>query len=99
MTIPELIEKIKEDKLSKEQLEDYQTQISYLFQRMQVEIAGLEKEEAMFMGADNDKSVAQRKIEWKATNSGQRLIELKRYSVALKEMLNSLKSRIYQLIY
>jgi hypothetical protein len=99
MTIPELIEKIKEDKLSKEQLEDYQTQISYLFQKMQVEIAGLEKQEAMFMGADNDKSVAQRKIEWKATNSGQRLIELKRYSVALKEMLNSLKSRIYQLIY
>ncbi len=98
MTIPELIEAVKEEKLSKEQLEGYQTQISYLFQRMQIEMAELEKKEAMFMPI-TVMSVAQRKVEWKATPAGQRLIELKRYSVALRELLNSLKSRIYQLIY
>lgn len=100
MTIPELIEAVKEEKLSKEQLEGYQTQISYLFQRMQVEIADLEKKEAMFMGnKTTEDSVATMKVYWKATPEGQRLIELKRYTLALKEMLNSLKSRIYQLIY
>lgn len=100
MTIPELIEKVKEEKLSKEQLEGYQTQISYLFQRMMIEMAELEKKEAMFMGnKTTEDSVATMKVYWKATPEGQRLIELKRYSVALKELLNSLKSRIYQLIY
>jgi hypothetical protein len=99
MTVPELIEKVNDGSLDKEQLEKYQTQVSYLFQRMMVEIADIEKAEALFMGEKGTESVAQRKLEWKATSKGQREIELKRWSLALKEMLNSLKSRIYQLIY
>lgn len=98
MTVPELIEKVNDKTLSKEQLEKYQTDVSYIFQKMMVEIADLEKQEARFP-SENFKSAVERKNTWKATPSGQRLIELKRWSVALKEMLNSLKSRIYQLIY
>lgn len=100
MTIFELIEAVKEDKLSKEQLEDYNTQLSNLFAQMMLELSELEKKEAMFMSTKGaDESVASVKIRWKATSEGQRLISLKRYVLATKELINSTKSRIYKLIY
>ena len=101
MTLLELIKSVKEQKLSKEQLEDYRDQMSHLFAEMQLEMAELEKEEAIFMeawiGTDQKASVPQKKVAWKITKSGQRLIVLKRYCLATKEMLNSLKSRLYSI--
>ena len=98
MKLQDLILAVKEKNLSKDQLEDYRDQMSNLFAQLQLEMAELEKEEAIFMEQKTEQeSVAQRKIEWKATKGGQRLIELKRYALALKEMLNSLKSRLYQI--
>ncbi len=99
MTLLELITKVKEKNLNKDQLEDYRDQMSSLFAEMQLEIAELEKEEAIYMGLrnDTDESVASIKIMWKATAKGQRLILLKRYCLATKEMLNSLKSRLYSI--
>lgn len=98
MTLQSLIEAVKDEKLDKYQLEAYRDQMSQLFAQMQLEIATLEKEEAMFMGKKTeDNSVAEMKVYWKATHSGQRLIELKRYCLACKEMLNSLKSRLYSI--
>ena len=98
ITLKDLIIAVKEKNLSKDQLEDYRDQMSNLFAQLQLEMAELEKEEAIFMEQKTEQeSVAQRKIEWKATKGGQRLIELKRYALALKEMLNSLKSRLYQI--
>ena len=98
MKLLELITKVKEKNLSKDQLEEYRDQLSGLFAQMQLEMATIEKQEAIFMhNKEDQKSVAQRKIEWKATQEGQRLLELKRYCLALKEMLNSLKSRLYSL--
>ena len=44
-----------------------------------------------------EKTVASKKVAWKATKSGQRLIVLKRYCLATKELLNSLKSRLYSI--
>lgn len=100
MTLESLINAVKEQTLSREQLEGYRDQMSQLFAQMMLEMADIEKEEALFMnGKDDRESVASRKIQWKATEKGQRLIVLKRYCLATKEMLNSLKSRIYQLIY
>lgn len=99
MKLETLILAVKEQKLDKDQLENYHTQISHLFVEMQMEMANLEKEEALFMNAKHpDDSAIARKIQWKATESGQRLIVLKRYQLATKELLNSLKSRIYQLL-
>lgn len=100
MTLKELIVAVKEKDLSKEQLEAYSDQMSSLFAEMMMEIAELEKEEAQFMSTkDDSESVAEIKIQWKATEGGQRLIVLKRYCLATKELLNSLKSRVYRLIY
>ena len=84
--------------LDKDQLEEYRNQLSELFAHMQIEIAEIEKEEALYMNGKSDtESVANRKITWKATDKGQRLIMLKRYCLATKEMLNSLKSRLYSI--
>lgn len=103
MKLLELIQKVKEKNLSQEQLEDYGDQMSSLFAEMMIEIADLEKYEALFMDSyqnvdGSDASVAQRKVKFKATKEGQRLIVLKRYSLATKEMINSLKSRTFRLI-
>ncbi len=98
MTLNELIILVKEKDLSKDQLEQYRDAMSYLFADYQIEMADLEKKEALFMNKKTpDDSVAQMKIYWKATPEGQRLITLKRESLALKELLNSLKSRLYSI--
>lgn len=98
MQLRELIMAVKEKNLTKEQLEAYSDQMSQLFAEMMMEMSDLEKEEALFMDGEEG-TVASKKVSWKATKSGQRLIVLKRYAVATKEMLNSLKSRVYRLIY
>lgn len=96
MQLSELIISVKEKNLTKEQIEAYRDQISGLYAQMQMEMAELEKEEALFM-EKQDGTVARSKVIWKATTSGQRLIVLKRYERATKELLNSLKSRLYSI--
>lgn len=98
MTLKELIIAVKEQNLPKDKLEEYRDQLSSLFAEMQLECADLEKKEALFMNTKTvDDSVAEIKIRWKASTEGQRLILLKRYCLATKEMLNSLKSRLYSI--
>jgi len=94
ITLKDLIVSVKEQNLSKDQLEAYRDQLSGLYAEMQMEMADLEKEEALFTGK-LDGSAISRKIAWKITESGLRLIMLKRYCLATKELLNSLKSRLY----
>ena len=95
ITLTDLILAVKDQNLPKDKLENYRDEMSSIFAQMQTEMADLEKEEALFMNKGEDKSVAQRKIEWKATPKGQRLIVLKRYSIATKALMNSLKDRLY----
>lgn len=99
MTLTELIVAVKEKNLSKDQLENYRDEMSHVYADMQIEMAELEKEEALFMDEDvlPRESVALCKVKWKATQAGQRLIVLKRYCLATKELLNSLKSRLYSI--
>lgn len=97
-TLNDLIVSVKEKNLSKDQLELYRDQMSHLYAEMQMEMADLEKEEALFLDdAQIAQSAISRKTQWKATKSGQRLIVLKRYCLATKELLNSLKSRLYSI--
>lgn len=99
MKLDELIIAVKEERLQQGQLEKYHDNLSQLFVDMQMEIADIEKLEAIYMNGKSDtESIANRKVTWKATDKGQRLIELKRYSLATKEMINSLKSRTFRLI-
>lgn len=96
MTLNELIVAVKEKNLSKDELEAYRGDMSNMFAQMQFEMADLEKAEALFM-EKTDATVARAKVLWKATKEGQRLIVLKRYTLATKELLNSLKSRLYSI--
>ena len=96
ITLKDLIVSVKEKNLSKDQLEGYRDQLSSLYAEMNMEMADIEKEEALFM-EKTDTTVARAKVIWKATPSGQRLIVLKRYCLATKELLNSLKSRLYSI--
>ncbi len=106
MTLNELILAVKEKDLSKEQLEAYADEMSNLFAMMQIELADIEKEHALFFesmtppiwqGEKMTDIAIKRK--WSATKLGLREIVLKRYLLATKELLNSLKSRTYRLIY
>jgi len=100
MKLIEVLKLVREENLDKEQLENYFTSLSGLFSDLQIELASLEKEEAIFMAKEQEMnvSVAQRKILWKSTESGQRLIMLKRYATATSTQLRSLKTRIYALL-
>ena len=64
---------------------------------MQIEIANLEKEEAMYFYERTNKETSDVSIKraWKATEKGQRLILLDRYEKATSKILTSLKSRLY----
>lgn len=98
MTLNELIVAVKEKNLSKDQLEAYRGDMSDIYAQMQMEMAELEKLEALFMNTKTpEQSVAEIKVYWKASKDGQRLIMLKRYCLATKELLNSLKSRLYSI--
>lgn len=99
MTLPELLTLIKDEKLSRPELEQYADKLAELFAEIMLEIADLEKKEALFMAREIEKSVAQRKIEWKVTEEGQRLITLKKYALACSKIISSVKSRVYRLIY
>ncbi len=99
MTFRELVIAIKDENLKKEQLEQYHDKISQVTADMQIDLADLMKEEALFMGAKKDgQSVADRKIEWKVTEKGQKLIERKNYLTTAKILLKSLMNRIYSKI-
>ena len=117
MKLHELITAVKEKNLSKDQLEDYRDQMSHLYAEMQLELADIEKEKALFfdsfytvpvilrdVGGDTHSKMRETgvtdisiKRQWQSTAKGLREIVLKRYCLATKELLNSLKSRLYSI--
>lgn len=99
MTLLDLLQAVKEKNLSKEQLENYRDEMASLYADMQIEMAELEKEEAVFFFSKKASDVSDISIkrEWRVTNSGQRLILLSRYLKAMEKILASLKSRLYSI--
>lgn len=96
MTLEETITAVNEKILDKDTLVSYDTAISTLRARMLLASAELEKKEAVYMVTNPDLSVADRKVNWKATTDGLKLIELKRKLPATKTLLESIKTRLYQ---
>jgi len=99
MTLRELINAVKEHKLTKEQLEGYFDQLCILEAELHLEIAELEKKEALFLDVSEEKTNADKERKWKATKEGLREIELKNYIRSVKPLLASVKNRIYQQIF
>lgn len=116
MNLSELIIAVKEEGLTKSQLEQYHTEITYLDNLMRLEIAPLEKEEALFFSEEKgitkdditnvnnggifrfkDKTDIEIKRKWRATEKGQRQIELSHYLKVTPKLLQSCKTRLYSL--
>lgn len=97
MKLLELFEAVKEEHLGKDQLEKYRDMLSSLYADMQVEMASIEKGEALFFYEKTSPEVTDISIKrlWLATAAGQRKILLNRYLKATEKILSSLKSRLY----
>lgn len=99
MKIIEVQKEIKEQKLGKDRLEELHTMLSAYLSELQLYKATLEKEEAMFMGGkEQEETVANRKVSWKASTSGQKLIGVKGEVEATKPLISSVKSRLYNFL-
>lgn len=104
----ELVEKVREEGLSKDRLEAYHTDITYLDNLYRMEIAPIEKEEALFFqgnkswkdlatGENVERADVTIKRLWKATPQGQRQIELSHMLKITPKLLQSIKTRLYSI--
>lgn len=97
MRLAELFIAVKEEGLDKDKLESYYQQLTYLSAQMELSIADLEKEAAVFLEASLEETDAAKNRKWRATASGQNLITLKRQVKATDKMRASVKTRLYQI--
>lgn len=99
MKLLEVQKEIKEEHLNKDRLEELHTMLSAYLSELSIYRATLEKEEAMFMGGKAQyETVASRKVSWKASSSGQKLIGVKGEIEACKPLISSVKSRLYNFL-
>ena len=98
MNLSEILSKVREERLSRADLEMYEQKLSALKSQYELRKAELEKMEFRFKGAEHRKeqSGVKIEIEWKNTPEGQELIDIKGNIRAVSPMLSSIKSRIYQ---
>lgn len=93
--LADLFKEVSELNLTKQALEDYHTQLSALYGQMRIEMAELEKAEAMNILDTSLPTDIAKKRAFNGTPLGQRLIELKNYSKGTEKILSSLKNRMY----
>lgn len=94
----ELFEKVKEEHLDRHQLEMYRDEIAHVMSGLQLELGGVKKKKAQFMGTSLDKKQTELDREWEATEAGLREIELKALIRATSPILSSLRDRIFNKI-
>lgn len=96
-----LLNEVKEQNLTKTQLEAYHTDLTNLYGQMMLEVATLEKAEALYFLENKKDAEGKERTDisikrmWRGTDKGQRLIELKSFEKAITKVLSSLKNRIY----
>ena len=97
MTLQELIRKVKDKELSKEQLEAYRDDLVNLFAELQFELADIRKAKALFFLEQREKTDIATERKWQVTKEGLREIELRHYSKACEKIISSTKDRLYRL--
>lgn len=101
MNFLELLQAVRDENLPLEKIEQYRDTLVHFHTDMQIEVADLEKEEAMFFYDHSglpDVSDISIKRNWRVTADGKRLILLNRYLKACSKEIDSLKSRVYRII-
>lgn len=96
MNIQDIISGIEEGNLTKDQLEDYSSMLDILGAKLELQLADIEKEEAMYLANCEEKTRAGATTKWNSTEAGQKEIELKRNIRAVSKLASSVKTRIYQ---
>lgn len=96
MDIKTLITEIKEANLTKDKLEEYSSMLDILCAEFELELADVEKAEAMFLANCGEKTRAGATTQWEASELGQKEITLKRQLRAISKLASSVKTRIYQ---
>lgn len=91
----DLIKKVEEKNLSKDQLNEYYDDLSFLKVKMLSEIARVKKEKALFLLSSEGKSAVDKKINWEGSQSGLKEIDLKHQISSISTLLSSLKNRLY----
>lgn len=94
--IQDIISGIKEGNLTKDQLEDYSSMLDILCAEYELQLADIEKEEAMFLASCEVKTRSGAETIWSSMPAGQKEIELKRNIRAVSKLASSVKTRIYQ---
>lgn len=98
MTLKELLIAVKEKKLSKEQIEEYYSDLTHVYSSVCLELSELKKLEAFyFIDHKQDSDIATKRT-WRVTKEGQRMIELETYKDVIPRELASIKNRIYALL-
>lgn len=97
MKLSELIVAVKEKGLTKTQLEEYRDDLSSIAAQMHMEVAEIEKAEALYLNSSTEEKAVFAQRKWNVTPQGQRQIELKHYIRATDKLLSSVKSRLYSI--
>ena len=90
-----LFQAVKEESLTKDQIESYHKELSELYALMHIELGEIKKRKGMYMLPNPELSGVAINRKWAGTNDGQREIELKSYIKATSTILSSLRSRLF----
>lgn len=95
MKIAELLAAVKDERLTRKQLEDYHSECSHLAADLKLRISELKKAKALYIVQSEEESQVAKRDQWNATEEGQKLITYVGYLGALQTERDSLKNRIY----
>lgn len=108
MNFKELLEAVKDETLPLPTLEKLRDEMIHLHSMMQIELADLEKKEAIFLAGCQKTIIIDGKTQkisdvsirrtWDGTKEGLRMIDINRYIKSIVKEIDSLKSRVYRLI-
>ena len=98
MKISDVAKSIKEQNLSKDVLENYYSELTSLYTEMELKMAVLEKEEAIYLNECEEKTRSGAERIWFAGVQGQEQIDLKHNIRAIEKLMSSIKHRIYSYI-
>lgn len=98
MNLRETLAAIRDDKLPLPMLESYRDTLIHFKTDILKAVASLKKAKALFLMREPEKSAVARKMEWDASESGQRLIDLEADLRGLPDEIDALMSRIFSAI-
>jgi len=96
INIINVIKSLKEGNMTKYDLEELSSMLDILQADLELELAEIEKSEALFLVECKEKTRSGATMKWDASEKGQSEIELKRKLKALSKLSSSVKTRIYQ---